>query len=728
MTVISSKNALATVLINSSYIIRLKRFIPIESTFELQRPVRPGNLLKPAGRLLRHEDKNRTICAGLISKSLFQSMTEFAMFQFSRAVFCLLLLLTFVQAALSQTSSQTPNQLSTASVSGVVKLGEAPAVGISLALLPDQGGRNPQQQARGPAQNTEPQKTTQAVTNDKGQYVFSNVPAGRFRVMLLTETLVVSNSNAGSNADNSPGNNVGNNFGNNAGGNPGGAQRTAGIAVTVSEGQAISQIDFALAPGGVITGQVSDHEGRPVIAQRINLMTVAENAQIRPFNGGNRFGYETDDRGVYRIYGLPAGRYLVSVGDDANVGGRPGQVRQVHYPKTYYPDATDQAQAQPVEVQSGGAAESIDIRMGTPLKTYAVSGRAVDADTGEPVPSVPISVSLQRGQRGNGPQVNGPAGGSNNNTTDGEGKFRITGLLPGKYAVTVSSTGLGNTTPSDFYNDPASFEISSDETTGVEVKVHRGASISGIVLIEGAKDPSLAARLPQIMITANSRGGQGQGQAGRGASGRQSAAQVSSEGTFRISGLAPGTVRLNMNSFGGPGGPGGSSNGFSLIRIERNGSAINGDFNVNSGEQVTGVRVVVGVGSGVISGTVIFPEGPPPAGTTMMVTTRSLDSSNQIRPVEVSPNGQFRITGLLSGSYEVRLNVISGGFGNGQQRGGGQPSDRQRGAGQRGGGQQQGGGGAINNSQARISPVTQTVNVVNGSETSVRLNLPLSQQ
>jgi hypothetical protein len=262
-------------------------------------------------------------------------------------------LLAFLTLIFSQAASQTVSQQNptgTATITGLVKLGDAPAQGITLALIPDQGGRPGPSQRQGGQQ----QKILQATTDDKGQYQFANVAAGRFRVTLLTETLVPASSDP----------------------------RAGGVVVTVTDGQVISQINFAMAPGGVVTGRVMDHQGRPVIAERINLMTMNATGQPRPFNGGNRFGYETDDRGVYRIYGLPAGKYIISAGTEGN---RPGANRRIRYPRTYYPDATEAAQAQLVEVSSGSVAEGIDIRMGAPMKTYAVTGRAVDAETGEPV-------------------------------------------------------------------------------------------------------------------------------------------------------------------------------------------------------------------------------------------------------------------------------------------------------------------------------------------------------
>jgi hypothetical protein len=605
-----------------------------------------------------------------------------------RATLCLLILLGVCRSALSQVTSAPAPQGSgaagTGAVTGVVKLGDAPAPGITMALLPERMGR------MGPQPQSQPDISNRAVTNEKGEYRFTNVAAGRFRVAPLAEAFVIT-----------------------SGGTAGGG--AGGIAVTVSDGQTASNIDFTLARGGVITGRVLNSDGRPVIAERINLTMVGANGLPQPVNGGNRFGNETDDRGIYRIYGLPAGSYLISAGG----GDRPGLSRRIRYPLTFYPDAAEQAQAQIVTVETGAAAESIDIRLGAPLKTYSVAGRVVDADSGQPTPGVPINIGRQRGQ---GPAGGGPGGGAGSSgVANTDGAFRVTGLTPGRYSASAGSSGFpgGSADASgDFYSDPVNFEISGDNVTGVEIKVHRGASIAGTVAVEGSNDPSVGAMLSQLMISASSRGGQSQqpqGQAGRGGmGGRQNLAQVGPNGAFRIGGIAPGRVRLNVNGLGG----GFGGNGFSLVRIERDGAAINGEFNVASGEQVAGIRVVVGFGTGAIQGRVVIAGGALPEGTRLMVSVRPLNSAGQNRPAQVDASGQFRVEGLLSGSYEVRLNAMAGagGFGGG------------RGAG-RGGGRGAGGtGGGPNRSRINIPDVRQTVNVVNGSSSNVTLNLDLSQQ
>lgn len=89
---------------------------------------------------------------------------------------------------------------------------------------------------------------------------------------------------------------------------------SANEAVVITGGDTVTDINFSLVPGGVITGRVTDTDGRPVIEQNVNLQSMDQNNQRgfqRTVAPGN---WRTDDRGVYRIYGVPEGHYIVSVG------------------------------------------------------------------------------------------------------------------------------------------------------------------------------------------------------------------------------------------------------------------------------------------------------------------------------------------------------------------------------------------------------------------------------
>ncbi len=132
-------------------------------------------------------------------------------------------------------------------------------------------------------------------------------------------------------------------------------------------------VNLVVKKGAVITGTVTNSDGEPVVAVPISVIMVRD-SQNRPAGstyGGTRY---TDDRGVYRLFGLPAGTYLVAAAAKT-VGASMAAVYGDDAP-TYYPSSTRDTAAE-VSVQYGGEATGIDIRYrGEP--GYAISGAITD--------------------------------------------------------------------------------------------------------------------------------------------------------------------------------------------------------------------------------------------------------------------------------------------------------------------------------------------------------------
>src|SRR5207253_2130930 len=83
-------------------------------------------------------------------------------------------------------------------------------------------------------------------------------------------------------------------------------------------------------------------------------------------------------------------------------------------------------------------------------------------------------------------------------STDTRGEFKFDGLGPGRYGAYVASEYDG----SDFYSDPAYFEVVDRDVGGVEIKAIRGLTLSGVVVAEG--DVQRAAQLAGLRVSANS--------------------------------------------------------------------------------------------------------------------------------------------------------------------------------------------------------------------------------
>ena len=96
--------------------------------------------------------------------------------------------------------------------------------------------------------------------------------------------------------------------------------------------------------------------------------------------------------------------------------------------------------------------------------------------------------------------------------------------------------------------------------------------------------------------------------------------------------------------------------GFVISRIEREGIVPVRTLEIRSGEQITGLRVVVTYGTGTVRGVVKFENGSLPSGSqiAVLLTKPGETSDMNMRPAQVDSRGHFVIEGLAAGSYELK--------------------------------------------------------------------------
>jgi len=491
-------------------------------------------------------------------------------------------------------SAQTPAKTQTASISGRVTIDGKGVAGITVAATT----------SNSPLDNRTVAKTT---TDDDGKYQLTGLAAGKLTIMPLAKAFVVGES---------------------------GAYEPPGQSITVAEGETITKIDFALVRGGVITGRITDTDGRPVIGERVNVVArnVPDTAHPGTMFDGPR--NRTDDRGIYRVYGLSPGNYKVSIGQAAGAGdvaimGMGGS----QYTKTFYPGVAEEARATILEINEGTEVSNIDIVARKSGRGSSVSGRVVDADSGQPVPNVyVVHSSLNEGQLG-GMNFSG-------SQTDANGKFRLENVQPGHYAAYMLSTGEGTTS----YSDQTPFDVSDGDVSGVEIKVHRGATVSGVAVVENNFDPAVASLLQTVSIFAfsNTKGG----------APSFSRSQINSDGRFSFSGLAPGKVQFNMVGFPTP------PKGLTLVRTEVDGIEQKEGIEVNAGAKITGVRLVFAYGVGSIHGEVKSEDGTLPAGLAVQVIIRSATGGARPFSGTVDARGHFVVENIPPGNYELSVVTV----------------------------------------------------------------------
>lgn len=487
------------------------------------------------------------------------------------------------------TSSQTSaNQNVTGTISGRVTLGGKGVPGIAVALRRDESDH------RGPA--------LIGTTDPEGNYRISKVPAGQYRAAPVAPTFVLPEM-SGSGRE--------------------------GKLVVLTESENVAGIDFAVVKGGVITGKILNAEGRPLIEERLNLIPVDSGVRSMRLQRQN---FRTDDRGVYRIFGLPAGRYKLSVGQDSGLSSFGGSGPRRPYKLTFHPDATDSSHAAIIEVVEGGETTGIDITVGRTLDGYSARGRVIDSETGKPLANISLGVSPKVENRDYGY----PAFRS---ISSSRGEFKFEGLTPGRYSLVISPQGENNP-----FADPTLFEVVDSDVDNLIVKTSKGATLTGVVVLEGSNNKALLANLYQLRLNILVQGGS------PGVSAWRSTA-INPDGSFRLTGLSAGVATVNTIS-----APDYRPvKDFVVLYTEREGIRVTQGIQLKADEETIGLKVFVARGTGVVRGELRFVNGAVPPSSHLSAQLIRDGESVPLRGAEVDTRGHFAIEGVPSGTYWIQI-------------------------------------------------------------------------
>lgn len=232
-------------------------------------------------------------------------------------------------------------------------------------------------------------------------------------------------------------------------------------------------VRLEMARGGVITGTVSSATGEPVIGVRVRAVMVRTAKGEAPRAGAAAYHERnTDDRGVYRLFGLPPGTYLISAG-----GGTSSQTFNLNpYDldlPTYSPSSTRDT-ASEVSLRAGEEVNA-DIRYrGEPGHIISGSMKTTGPSNGSisltPAGSMmPIATAFQM------PMARG---------------FQFPGIADGEYdiiATELKPAPQSGALPAMFMSEPKRVVVKGADVTGLELVTRPLASISGRVVLEPAK-------------------------------------------------------------------------------------------------------------------------------------------------------------------------------------------------------------------------------------------------
>ncbi len=529
------------------------------------------------------------------------------------------------------------------------------------------GSGAPARRARVTLSGIEPRGVLTRVTGDEGRFAFTGIPAGRYSLSASKPghvTVIYGQHRPGAGR--------------------------AGTPIQLADGQQF-QARLQMPRGGVITGTILDERAEATPGIQIRAMRAVIQRGERTLQSAG--SGTTDDRGVYRIFGLQPGEYVVCATPRGSIAVDMERM-QVELEalrrklETVEPADTIAAQdaresATFLKSQDGEAPQ----QTGFAPVCYPGSGSpaagAIVLGIGEERMAVDFQLQAVPLARVEGTVVN-PSGAPLQNVqvtlaaagdvallanrtarADGDGRFRILAVPPGQYTLTARAAVRLSRDATPTPQTAAEKVIAAGQAraasgrvqlwstldvavegaglTDVVLSLHPGVSVSGQVAFDGATQPP--ADLSRVRVTLNPLNPPGvmRGLASA-ATGRVDAA-----GRFTIPDVAPGRYRLSAS---------GGGSGWSVESAAMAGQdAADFPLEIRANQNVTGVTITFTDRQTELTGAVVDERNQPVSAYTVVVYAADprywVGVSRRIQATRPGTDGRFTFRNLPPGDYRL---------------------------------------------------------------------------
>ncbi|MGC2235504.1 MAG: carboxypeptidase regulatory-like domain-containing protein [Pyrinomonadaceae bacterium] len=416
--------------------------------------------------------------------------------------------------------------------------------------------------------------------------------------------------------------------------------------LTVS-GLAEFQINIAAKRGGAIGGRITYADGEAAVGVKVEVLKKAgeifSNSSLG-YSGESGIGtVKTDDRGVYRISGLPEGIYVVRVIEpishkmdkaDYAYNYRDNQGSLL---KTYFPTGDDSTKAKEIELLAGQEESSIDITI-PERQLFGITGKIVQKANGQPIEKMIVNFFkiVETEQK-----VADYSSQGNSVSSNKLGEWGLKGLPKGKYRITVTQGGYSYTSESQreaqekqkqFPTVSKDIEITDKNISDLTFEMPSEASIDGTVVVEGGKIMPPDVRL----FAVNAETGETSfSDYNYSTKKQEETPQQAKEKTFRIGRMKEGKYMLVF-----------SDRSYYVKSVSGGGTDSSGQaIEVKEGEEIKGVQITLASDFGTVKGKIDNFEAKDEAFVIMVKSDLSIEQSAQ---------GTFSGVVKPTGDYEVK--------------------------------------------------------------------------
>jgi hypothetical protein len=322
-----------------------------------------------------------------------------------------------------------------------------------------------------------------------------------------------------------------------------------------------------------------------------------------------------------------------------------GKTERLGYAPTYLPGSTNVADAQRVTVGIGQQVNVTDFSL-VPGRAAKVSGFAIDA-RGRPLVGGNVSLSQETVGPGGGMFMS--AGGG---MVAADGSFTISNVQPGEYKI--RATAAANREPG------ASPEIVTQVLTldgrdvdGLQLMTTAGWSITGRIRTENGPVPATLARtrvsVQPVLVSPDLEAR---------TSGMDINSQIRDDWTFAVTNIF-GASRLQI----------GTPTGWMLKAVQQGDRDVTDEpFDMKSGEELTGIEVVLTDRVTRVSGQINDAKGAIADGTVIIFAAQSnkwFERSRWIKATRPDQQGRYEVMALPAGEYlAVALDYVQEGVWN----------------------------------------------------------------
>jgi hypothetical protein len=430
--------------------------------------------------------------------------------------------------------------------------------------------------------------------------------------------------------------------------------------------------NLTMVKGGVITGTVTNADGEPVVAANVRAIRARKPSEQRSitFNFGR--DKMTDDRGVYRLYGLEPGAYVVAVGGGVqffgNLNAFEGDV------PTYYPSATRDTAAE-LTVRAGEELTGIDVRY-RGERGHTVSGFVSGNNTEHGARFNPVPVSLFQGSS----EI--VEASTYIESAEARSPFALDGISDGEYTL-MAVRGLGNT--GEVLRAMRKITVRGGDLTGVELKLEPLGSLSGSVVLEPPPKADCTVQrnstVEEIVITSRLAAKEKDEESAILSFFRRMPAAPNDKGEFKLLNLRSGGYVLDVQlpgddwyvrSIALPGATAAAASAAGKP-VAQSKSTQPGAFTLKSGERISGLTITIGQGAASLRGRInssttginplvglrvhLFPFEPERAADVLRYMEESVER-----------DGGFTLSGIAPGRYWLLARVDANNESDGTER------------------------------------------------------------